>query len=814
MINNLPKKHINLGPYSENFAQLDLFYIAKDENYNPLLCSSTWGLKGTDPGFSVFLFPTKETCLNFTKQNVDLNYNEEFVVSILGDPFEMMLKSASHGAKNFEIPIEWFDEKICNFILQKTKNRVIFPFLSHFDNLSNHLPTAIGAGSNLSKGIYLTKKGEKEIKNNKLCLWENNEIIDQKYISICPNEPFLSPTHDPFWCFDELLISNKIENNTYQNEQKVSGLFFFEKDSAVKEFCSPEGYYPVFTTKEDAINFKKDNRGGRAEIVYTLNDANKNYFTHSKSSLENLKSINRSDLKIKKIKDLYSHLIYIQKKHDVAPWINFIINPRGHRYNLHHGKFSEDSLKKDTKSVIVKSVNGIWSINTKDKRIHITKLRHVDSFEHNDTFFLSNIPFKFTQIPKSYAKKNEKKLFDNDQIRNEIQILLKNEDKLFLSDLDTDKFENFYDYLDKKNFHKLENKEKNECISYYKNLTEKFCLQFWNKVSGEVGLLGEPLYFDSFLKIIAVLIYLEQNDRVVRIFGTPQACNGYIGFDGTNNKELEENIGITYEQSLINIYKRVNERGYTQKDGFDVSLISNKVFKSIRIDFCGYVKDALSTFIPSNKVSMKDLCNCLRIPEQVIPDITDDSGDEIHFEAELILEDYIDKKKIQKLLTKTKLFLSTALFNFKNNNGSLLLDYAPVSVQIVKALENELRVLVKESLKEYKEISIETEDEQKLKEFIEGNDKLVSLGFLGRILRKSRNSEKGPLKKIKEFILKNLNEKLLAKDTIKIIENDALYRFRNGGAHDKMINYSTCKECIHYLIGNKENPGILLMFQK
>ena len=45
---------------------------------------------------------------------------------------------------------------------------------------------------------------------------------------------------------------------------------------------------------------------------------------------------------------------------------------------------------------------------------------------------------------------------------------------------------------------------------------------------------------------------------------------------------------------------------------------------------------------------------------------------------------------------------------------------------------------------------------------------------------------------------------------VRLILNDVLNRFRNGGAHEIAISYATCQECIDILVGSHAQPGLIL----
>lgn len=50
--------------------------------------------------------------------------------------------------------------------------------------------------------------------------------------------------------------------------------------------------------------------------------------------------------------------------------------------------------------------------------------------------------------------------------------------------------------------------------------------------------------------------------------------------------------------------------------------------------------------------------------------------------------------------------------------------------------------------------------------------------------------------------------------TIRLILNDVLNRFRNGGAHEHAISYAACQECIDVLIGSLAQPGLIFQVSR
>jgi hypothetical protein len=50
--------------------------------------------------------------------------------------------------------------------------------------------------------------------------------------------------------------------------------------------------------------------------------------------------------------------------------------------------------------------------------------------------------------------------------------------------------------------------------------------------------------------------------------------------------------------------------------------------------------------------------------------------------------------------------------------------------------------------------------------------------------------------------------------TVKLILNDVLKRYRNGGAHEYAISHATCQECIGALVGTHKQPGLIIQVSR
>jgi hypothetical protein len=134
-----------------------------------------------------------------------------------------------------------------------------------------------------------------------------------------------------------------------------------------------------------------------------------------------------------------------------------------------------------------------------------------------------------------------------------------------------------------------------------------------------------------------------------------------------------------------------------------------------------------------------------------------------------------------------------------------------VSVQIVKALEYEMRELASFLVSGYSGTqSIDPSREEETLFFVRENQRdKVSLGSLTYAI-KALKSPRAPIlehaaKRLFNSGLGMMTERL----TWRLILEDVLKKYRNGGAHEHAISYATCEDCIKDLIGSTDQPGLV-----
>ena len=590
-------------------------------------------------------------------------------------------------------------------------------------------------------------------------------------------------------------------------------MVYFEKDNILKHYAPMEGYFPIFTSFEAAKTFLEERLGGSFHII-SIDKSIKSFVRYKGFMSRDLQEPQKGiSAVIKEIKNLPLHLKKVCEKFQLPPWSCFVINPAGHREDSAYGLFND----LDENSCNVKGVSGKWNLN--DKHI-FKKTENIDCFDGSDTFYFYIFNYQFSDLEKSNCKKidnikniNIKDLSDT-EIDEIIDLKLKEELKEYIIPNDIDNLT--CDLIEEeKSFNDYKHEEQKKILNFFEELSQKWCLKYWETVSGETS---ETIYFEDFFSLAQYLINLEKHDLYYRINGKHDETSfGNIGFEKSYlGEKYEEDCSKRFYGIIKKICKNVILFGYNQSHAFDLALTANNLFKSLKISICIFIHDGLISFLPDSKSTEEDFYKEIGFPISIKSNLFDKLENQIHPESLELLIKKIGKKNINHLSQDSLLFLSTSLYNFEKLGKNKSFDYAPVSVQIVKSLEVEIRNLFKNILKKFK---IDkgynlSKDDAIILDFVNGHDEIVNLGYLTNILRKSKNYTSGPIKMVHE-VIKNSNQvELISRKNIKLILTDVLNKFRNGGSHDKAISLETCEECVSKLIEEKEEIGLIIKYSK
>jgi hypothetical protein len=290
-------------------------------------------------------------------------------------------------------------------------------------------------------------------------------------------------------------------------------------------------------------------------------------------------------------------------------------------------------------------------------------------------------------------------------------------------------------------------------------------------------------------------------ERINRIAHRPARVAGKygqssIGFDGPGNQDLENASGASLATALVRICHRMVERGYRPSDAVDMVAAANAVLKSFRVSLCSNTADALISHIPDDIGSDEDdaesdedelsrhvprpsrrLMREMGFPEWL-------RGEQL---IELIEAD-VDPEGDQLLRRRVgdeMAGLATALIQFDGLGNSPCIDYAAVSVQVVKALEFEMRESAAAAVRGFSalpETQPASREEETLFHVLANRRDMVSLGSITHAFKAARKAQAGILRHAANQLTTFGMLDLMQPRTVRLILNDVLNRFRNGGS--------------------------------
>jgi hypothetical protein len=787
-------------PVKDKFPDLSEFSVLVHLNGQYLL-----GAGMLTDGLIVPLFPDALSAEEIIQSLSDDPRRMELRIVNLGDPFKAMRKAAGEGAAGFQFSSGMFTDDQREVVLSATQGRILFPFMTRLAEAGSQWPTVLGSALLCDEGCYLTRKGQEHFGPHDLMQWIRWDILDRASAQLSEIQPFRShEPNEPFWCLSHGEGHIRFTDGTNWYEPEGTAIVLFARDSAVGPFMPPEGYYPVFTSEDAAKDFLEGRMGGAFHIMSLAKSTIPNLVQHQGVMSCELGPQGQLRASIRQVDNLVKHISQVKRIFSLPPYSSFVINPAGHREDTAWGIFPET----ESEDLKINSVGACWKLTTTHEYVNLSRF---DQFMGHDTFFLGPMDFQFSDLGRSLGKFEpivdeedlrlmspiEAKAIIHDQISNT------NEECDFWSS-----HQGLDDSCEDFDFNNVTDREgqSDKTLATHLKFMRMWALNFWDTVDGEK--LG-PFYYESPFELAKALCSLEIEDRASRISG--RSGHGSIGFDGSGNKDLEAALGEGLKKAIVEICLRMISRSYRPSDSLDMAGASNRVLKSFRVSICGNTADILISHISTEARSTEQLLSELNINPAVYELLLTSVKAELDPQGEQLLLKCIGKKLHSSILPRTKLFLSTALLQFENLGRSPCLDYAPVSVQIVKALEYELRELASHLVFGFlgdRPDELSREEDTFFYVLEDRRDK-VSLGSITYAIKSLKTAKTPILKYAAQRLADAGLTTLTDRSTWHLILEDVLKKYRNGGAHESAISYATCEDCIRDLIGSNDRLGLV-----
>ena len=528
------------------------------------------------------------------------------------------------------------------------------------------------------------------------------------------------------------------------------------------DWNSLDGAFAFFTSEEEALEYHAHWLGnGRNRMIATGESA-------IGDPLEAMAS-----LKPTRVDDLARRLEELEKPWGMAAWC---VNPAAHRENSGFGRLWKS---KDNQWFQLRTVAGNWLVRPGNR---FEKTDEPLAWSGRDTFFWSGGQ-SIQLLPLDVS-------FGSDPIREA-------ESGTAMSDVEAEEW--VEDFLSQSSVAEALARESED------PLLNSFFVNCWDSVTGDAY---EPIpEFSGFLEALQFFAaYEREHDAQFRLEGAAM-CSA-VGFVGSGDEGHEALRGERFRRGLMSLAKIHLSHDYKPSYAADLVALANATLRTLHVDFAGYAKDLLWA---SETEATDELREELGIAPEVWQEWAASAESGIDRRGKELVVERIGDTVWESLAPKVQHFLSTALRHLEQQGHAPQLDYAPISIEVVKALEVELANVLEgfrtSIAGEKLEASI---DDGGLAGFLYEDKKAPTLGSISYLLRKPENGS-SPLKKALHRYLESLpngdfltSNRFAKRDLQKVIN-----RYRNHGAHDSPIPEDVCRSCVENLIGTPERPGLI-----
>ncbi len=669
----------------------------------------------------------------------------------VGDPWKFMRRAAGEGLAGIECPFE------ANF-----PDR--FMFMVRVEDAGSVLPTVLASLTENGWDTCLTRAGEKKLDHAEVLHWQRFDTLDQVTGQWGQTCPFRG------WEQGDALYELASE----------STVVLLANVPLLGDWNSTEGAFAFFTSEEHANHYQHHHLGdGRNRMIF--HGANAPLDPHEAMA----------SLGPRPIIDLRSRL---EQLSEINPFANWCINPDGHRENsaygrlIHFDRTPVGGSEEANSDPQMTAVSGIWTVmpsNHFDLDKPLAPWSGKDTIRWSGSQSLQLLPLDRSFVLDSGLESIE---LGNNMTDSEAEELVAHE-------LDAVDLESSWEQLA-------------ETQVGDTDPLDQFHIVCWDSVTGEGA--ENPWRFSGFFEAARHLAaYEREHDRLHRIEGAV-SCS-YIGFSGSGDAHFEDlrssRFGLGLRRLLLRVLRR---KRYHPSDASDLVALCNGTLSTLHTEYAGYSKDLLWS---SSSEQRDELLDALDIDKNDWSGWLETASVTVDPTGELLVKERISDEDWSLLPTKTKHFLATALLHLDEQGHAPQLDYAPISLEVVKALEVELVDVLAGFKTQFPDSSFQSAPEDRAEEsfvaFLSGKIP-PTLGVMPYLLKAPKPTSSELRLALFEYLtgLQNggfLTSKAFAEKGLRRVVNN----YRNGGAHDSSIPESTCRECVDVLIGTKKSPGYI-----
>lgn len=697
------------------------------------------------------VMPTESSARAWIDEAADdlasLNRGPAGIVPV-GDPWKFMRRAAGEGLAGIEV---------ANPVGISDR----FMFMVRVEEAGSALPTVLASIIDNGWSTCLTRTGSKELDHAEVLHWQRFDILDQVTGLWGQNCPFRG------WQQGETLYELGSD----------SIVVLLATVPLLGDWNSTEGAFAFFTSEEQATHYHHHHLGdGRNRMLFVAagapNDAHEAM----------------ASLRPRPILDLRARLQELSQINPVAAWC---VNPDGHRENSAYGRLLDVGHHPvglpdgDAEAVRMTAVSGIWTVMP-DNIFELE--RSMPPWTGKDTIRWSGAQsLQLLPLDRSFVRDPGLESIELDEDVTESEA-----EELVAQHLDAVDLEDSWGQL-------------GERPLPAEDRLDQFHIVCWDAVTGDGA--DFPWRFPGVLAAVRHLAaYEREHDRHHRIEGAV-SC-GHIGFSGSGDAQSEDLRSSRFRLGLRRLALRVLRRGYRPSDAADLVALCNGTLSTLHMDYAGFAKDLLWSSSSDQELL---LLEALELPEEQWTAWADSADVPADPRGRDLAVERLGEDTWELLSPKVRHFLATALLHLAEQGHAPQLDYAPISIEAVKALE----VVLAEVLDGFKRASSSREfeydraddAEKSLSAFLSGK-KAPTLGAMAYLLRKPEPEASALLSALHEYLARLPNGEFLTSNKfVKRGLQRVIYKFRNGGAHDSPISEDTCRECIDTLIGARSSPG-------
>lgn len=337
-------------------------------------------------------------------------------------------------------------------------------------------------------------------------------------------------------------------------------------------------------------------------------------------------------------------------------------------------------------------------------------------------------------------------------------------------------------------------------------LDDPFVVEMWDTAFGQT-------FVETYANLVDLVRWLKgyerESDRTARVSGFKFSFWD-VGVSGSGDEVGEDLRSSLIQQTLDRWLAGVVKQGYQPADADRLTRIVNGLFSSLHVSVMGFLTD-VTWRLQAHEDGLEGFCADespidLDLAQQWLAHVEVPRPNE-RFALEA--ERRISGAVWRVLQPNTQIFVTTGLADLHSRGNSPILDYAPVNLSLVKALETELNAV----LNTFKSVEVDlvepagtvTDNDRLLLALLQ-DDRFPTIGQARHLLSRPDGVLQEKLHKhLRAIGAENLLTSKYREGLFKTVT-----RYRNGGVHHETVTLDDCRRAVsHLLDGDGKRPGLI-----